>query len=77
MRRSTQGTGQRAGRAAGVFSKPVYFLTKDVSFLGFTRPEYYLTSGQEPKHPYVQTVPGLAFAGVISFPTSTAAHEMR
>lgn len=60
--------------AASVFSKPVFFVTKDVSLLGFTRPEYYVAGASEALHPYVHTVPGMAYAGVISFPGSSAAH---
>jgi erythromycin esterase-like protein len=67
--------------ATDVFpSKPVFFQTADVSLLGFTRPEFAVAGLYMALHPnffFIRTVPGMAYAGVISFPVSTAAHEMK
>lgn len=66
--------------ASSAFSRPVFFTTKSVSHLGLTRPEFVISAIYEtlnPDHCYTITVPGMAYAGVVSFPLSTAAHEMR
>lgn len=67
--------------ATGAFpSKPVFFRTTDVSLMGFTRPEFAVAGLYMALHPsyfFIQTVPGMAYAGVISFPVSTAAHDMK
>lgn len=66
--------------ASSVFSKPIFFAVRSVSHLGFTRPEFVISAIYEtlnPSHCFTSTVPAIAYAGVISFPVSTAAHEMR
>jgi hypothetical protein len=65
--------------ASSAFSKPVFFTTRSVSHLGFTRPEFVISAICEtlnPNHCFTSTVPAMAYAGVISFPISTAAREM-
>ncbi len=65
--------------ASSVFSKPVFFTTKSVSHLGFTRTEFVISAIYEtlnPGHCFTNTVPAMAYVGVISFPVSTAAHQM-
>jgi hypothetical protein len=65
--------------ASSVFSRPVFFTTKSVSHLGFTRTEFVVSAIYETLHPdhcFASTVPAMAYAGVISFPISTAAGEM-
>lgn len=65
--------------ASSVFSKPVFFTTRLVSHLGFTRPEFVISAIYErlnPGHCFISTIPAMAYVGVISFPVSTAAHEM-
>jgi hypothetical protein len=67
--------------ATGVFpSKPVFFRTADVPLLGFTRLEFAVPGLYMALHPnyfFIRTVPGMAYAGVISFPVSSAAHEIK
>ena len=67
--------------ATNVFPfRPVFFRTTDVSLLGFTRFEFAVAGlylALHPDHCFIRTVPGMAYAGVISFPISTAAHEMK
>lgn len=65
--------------ASSVFSKPVFFATKAVSHLNSTRSEFAISAIYEtrnPGHCFTTTVPAMAYAGIISFPVSTAAHEM-
>jgi len=65
--------------ASSVFSKPVFFATKAVSHLNSTRSEFVISAIYEtlnPGHCFTTTVPAMAYAGIISFPVSTAAHEM-
>lgn len=65
--------------ASSVFSKPVFFTTGSVSHLGFTRPEFVISAIFDTLHPdhcYTQTIPRMAYVGIISLPNSTAANEM-
>lgn len=65
--------------ASSAFSKPVFFITKSVSHLGFTRPEFVISAIYETLNPgncFTSTVPAMAYVGVISFPVSTAAHQV-
>ena len=66
--------------ATSVFSTPVFFLTEDVANLNSTRPEFAVGAVFDSAHPdffLIKTIPGIAYGGVISFPSSEAAHLMQ
>jgi erythromycin esterase-like protein len=61
-------------------TRPVFFQTTKVSMLHYTRPEFAVAGlyvAPRPNYCFIRTVPGMAYTGVISFPVSTAAHEMK
>lgn len=65
--------------ASSAFSKPVFFTTRSVSHLGFTRPEFVISAIYETLHPghcFTRTIPGMAYDGVLSFPMSSTSHEL-
>jgi erythromycin esterase-like protein len=59
--------------------KAIFFLTGDIPFLGFVRPEILISFVYEPTTPghiVVNNIPGLAFYGIISVPLSHASTDV-
>jgi erythromycin esterase len=66
--------------ASELFPKqPVFFLTKGIPFMGFTRPEILIGATYELKKPeraVANNVPGLAYFGIVSAPLTHASTSL-